>query len=55
MTELALKQEKYFAKCKLRIATKVTNPLHAQRIGYIAVVNMRISSENYTSNILKNS
>ena len=30
--ELVLKQEKHCVKCKLEIATKVTNVLHTQRV-----------------------
>ena len=39
--DLELNQEKYCAKQKLGIATKVNNPLHTQRIGHIPGVNMR--------------
>ena len=42
--ELAEKQKKYCLKYKLGLSTKVTNPVHTQRIGYIAGANMKISS-----------
>ena len=44
---IALKQKKNCAKHKLWIATKVTNPICAQRIWCIAGVNMRTSSEKW--------
>ena len=47
MRELVLKQEKHCAKHKIGIATKVTNPIHAQRIGHIVGVNIRISSRKW--------
>ena len=43
--ELELKKVKHCAKYKLGISTKVTKPLHAQRIRHIEGVNMRMSSE----------
>ena len=45
--ELAKKQEKCCAKCKLGLATKLTNAVHTQRIGHAAVASVKMSPEKW--------
>ena len=46
-------QKKHREKHNLGLTTKLTNPLHTQKIVHIAGVNMKIPSENGIKNVLK--
>ena len=48
--ELLEKKKKHCAKQNLGLTTKLTNPLHAQKIRHIAEANIKISSEKWYQN-----
>lgn len=53
--ELSEKQKKHCAKQNLGLTEKLTNPLHAQKIGHISGANMKISSEKWYQKYVKTS
>ena len=53
--ELAVKQEKHCAKHNFALTTKLTNAVHTKKIGHIAGVNMKTSSEKGYQKYVENS